>query len=82
MVRVIEQSAAKWERVATRFYFESCDIGRIKKDHNECYEACQTVFTEWLNGRGREPITWDTLIVTLNEAGLSELATDVGLVLS
>ena len=81
-VRVIEQSAAKWEKIATRLYFEICDISRIKKDNNECDAACQTVFVEWLNGRGREPITWNTLIKVLNEAGLAELAADIKLILS
>ena len=81
-VRVIQQSAAKWERIATGLHFESYDISRIKKDYNECYDACQTVFVEWLNGSGRKPITWNTLIKVLIEVELSELATTVEHILS
>ena len=82
-VKVIEQAAAKWERVATRLYFGSHDICRIKKDYpNQSFEACQTVFIEWLNGKGRKPISWETLIKALKEADLSELAADLEVVLS
>ena len=82
-VKVIEQAAAKWERVATRLYFESHDICRIKKDNPlQSFEACQTVFIEWLNGKGRKPISWETLIKALKEADLSELAADLEVVLS
>lgn len=81
-VRVIKESAAKWESIATRLYFDSHDISRIRKDyHLQSYEACQTVFIEWLDGNGRKPATWDTLIHVLNEADLSVLATDLKVVI-
>ena len=77
-VKVIEQAAAKWEKVATRLYFESHDISRIRKDyHQQTIEACRTVFIEWLQGKGRKPTTWDTVIKALEEADLSELAGDL-----
>lgn len=73
-LRVIEQIAAKWERVATRLYFESHDISRIKKDNPlQSVESCQTVLIEWLNGKGRKPVSWGTFVNALNEADLSEL---------
>ena len=74
-MRVIKQAAAKWEAVATRLYFEINDITRIKKDvHYQSIDACQTVFNEWLQGNGRKPTTWNTVIKALEEADLSELA--------
>ena len=83
MVRVIKQAAAKWESVATRLYFGFDDISRIKRDvHYQSIDACQTVFTEWLQGNGRKPTTWSTVIKVLEEAELSELAADLKTVLS
>ena len=82
-VRVIKQAAAKWESVATRLYFESHDITRIREDyHQQSIKACQTVFIEWLEGRGRKPTTWDTVIKALDEANLSELSADLKVALS
>ena len=77
-VKVIRRVAAKWEEVATSLHFDGHDIERIKRDHNNsCLEACRTVFMEWLEGEGLEPITWETLIKVLNEAGFSEPASDL-----
>ena len=81
-VRVIEQVAAKWEKVATRLYFKSHDLSHIRQDsHRQTIDACRTVFIEWLQGKGRKPTSWDTVIKALEEADLSELAGDLKVVL-
>lgn len=78
VIKVIEQVAGRWERVATRLCFEGHNIQRIKRDdNNSCTEACRTMFIEWLNGKGRKPVTWETLIKVLKEAGFSEIASDI-----
>ena len=80
---MIKQTAAKWESVATRLYFEIDDISCIIRDaHYQSIDACRTVFTEWLQGNGRKPTTWNTVIKALEEAELSELAADLNTVFS
>ena len=75
VIRIIEQVALGWKEVAIRLHFEGHDIQRIETDSNlYIEEACQTVFMEWLSGKGRMPITWETLIKALEEAGFSDLA--------
>ena len=82
-VKVIEQAAAKWNKLATRLYFEPQDISRIRNDvHHQSIDACETVLSEWRQGQGRKPITWDTVIKALEEADLSELAADLKVVFS
>ena len=82
-MRVIERAAAKWVSVATRLHFESHDISRIREDYNQqTIKACQAVFIEWLEGKGRTPTTWNTVIKVLEEADLSELAGELKIVLS
>ena len=39
--------------------------------------ACRTMFTRWLEGNGRKPTTWRTLIVALKEANLYTLAEEI-----
>ena len=68
--------------MATRLYFEGHDIQNIKRNHTYCVEACHTMFMEWLEKKGRIPKTWNTLIKALKEANLSEIATDLELVLN
>ena len=37
----------------------------------------RTILREWLEGRGVEPVTWETLIKTLRDCDLSALADEV-----
>ena len=37
----------------------------------------QKILQEWLEGRGLEPVTWETLIKTLRDSDLSALADEV-----
>ena len=79
---MIDTAAAVWDKVALRLHFEGHDIARIKRDcHYQAGPACQTVFSEWLRGKGRQPTSWDTLIKALREAGLPDVASDLGHVL-
>ena len=77
-IRVINKIAYRWEQVATRLYFEGNDIERIRRNTNHQTEhACRAMFTEWLEGRGRAQITWETIISALKEAEFSEVANDL-----
>ena len=82
-VKLIKLVAARWEEVATMLHLEDCDIQRIRRDHrNDSCKACQTALKEWLEGEGRNPVTWKTLISALKEAKFSEIASDLEYVLS
>ena len=35
------------------------------------------MFSEWLEGKGRTPTTWETVIKALEEADLGEVAQDL-----
>ena len=35
------------------------------------------VFKMWLQGRGKQPVTWDTLVAVLRDIGLNKLADDI-----
>ena len=79
---MIDTSAAIWDKVALRLHFKGHDITRIQRDcHYQTGPACQTVFSEWLEGKGRQPASWDTLIKALREAGLSDIVSDLECVL-
>ena len=48
-----------------------------KRNTNEVEDAVRKLFGHWLNGNGRRPISWRTLIQALREAGLHVIAADV-----
>ena len=77
-VRVIKKVATTWEEVALSLHFEASDVSRIERDnHQQSVQASRVVFSEWLEGRGRQPTTWGTLIKALKEAGLQTVANDL-----
>ena len=74
-VKLIDAVAAHWDKVALRLHFEGYDRDRIARDHHQqSVSAATTVFTEWLNGKGRQPPSWAVLIKALQE---TELFTDI-----
>ena len=82
-IKVIECVAFKWEHVATQLYFEGHLINTIKRDsHHQVDSACRDMFIKWLEGAGRKPITWTTLIDALCEAGLSRVADDLNSIIN
>ena len=77
-VKVIEYVTFKWKHAATQMYFEGHLINMIKRDsHHQVDSACRDMFIKWLDGVGRKPITWRTLIKALDEAGLSNVAQEL-----
>ena len=77
-VRVIKAIASRWQDVATRLHFDLNDIKCIKRDnHHESKPSCHEMLSLWLNGKGRQPADWETLIKALKEAEFSELAKEL-----
>ena len=82
-LELIKHIAGKWERVATRLHFPPETIEVTTRDYcHQCDAACRSMFTRWLNGEGRKPITWGTLIIALNEADLSSVAQELDKMIS
>ena len=77
-VKVISRVAASWEKVAIRLHFECHEIRSISRDKQlTVVDACREVFTQWLEGKGRTPTTWRTVIEALEEADFSEVTNDL-----
>ena len=76
-VKVISRTAANWERLATRLHFEGHEIKTLRADYQQCEDACRNMCIEWLDGKGREPKTWQTLLTALKEADFGEVASDL-----
>ena len=42
----------------------------------------EEILRQWLSGKGKQPVTWATLIEVLHDIGLSTLAKDISAVKS
>ena len=76
-IRVISVVASRWEDAATQLDFEGYRIEAIGKDHSHAESACRHMFIKWLEGVGREPRTWRTVVDVLNEIGLPVAANEL-----
>ena len=74
---MIDKVAHVWEKIATRLHFEGHDISRIRRNEHKAEDACRTMFVEWLEGKGRTPTTWETVLNALEEAKQRQLAKDL-----
>ena len=78
-IRVMRIVAPLWEKFSLRLQLRRETISTINKDNPQrAGDACQAMFNTWLNGEGRKPVSWGTLISALNEADLSEHAKVLG----
>ena len=48
------------------------EMGKNAQDINH------QIFTLWLQGKGRQPVTWGTLVAALQDIRLEKLAKDIG----
>ena len=77
-IRVINVVAPKWKRAAIRLQFKGHVIETIRHDsHFQAEPACQSMFSKWLEGVGREPRTWRTVVEVLKEIGLRVAANEL-----
>ena len=68
VVRVIEEVCYKWKELGDCLEFRPGQIRAVGKNHQTCEEACRAIFEQWLQGEGRQPANWGTLINILREA--------------
>ena len=77
-VKIVERVAAQFQKVAYALDFQPgvCDAV-LATVHNSYERACQMIFQKWLNGEGRKPVIWATLIQALEHADFKQLAREL-----
>ena len=77
-VRVIEEIAADWKRLALALHFRRGVLWAVREsEHFQVENACCTILHKWLDGQGLQPVTWDTLVECLEDIGHRSLAEDL-----
>ena len=78
-MKVIEQVSPVWEWLAYALHFSPAVVKTIKLNNHYQYDrACMDMFGRWLEGKARQPVSWETLIAALRDSGerdLKKLAT-------
>ena len=79
-LRIVQRVGANYKMLSTLLLND--DTGAtteaiIIAHHQQPALITDSILSIWLQGRGREPVTWATFIAVLNEVGLTELAKDI-----
>ena len=82
VVNVIKAVAPCWEKFTLYLKMERNMIDIWKRDTDQVEDAARELFGHWLDGNGRQPVSWRILIQALHEAGLSITATDLEKILT
>ena len=76
-MEIIATVAAHWQDFGYLLDFDGTGrtIDRIAREHQlRPIDCCAAMLREWLEGRGRQPATWATLIDLLKDADINDLA--------
>ena len=77
---IIATIAQDWKNFGIYLDFDEtgCTLSRIA---NDCplnsMDCCTQMMREWLEGTGKQPATWATLIALLRDAEMNDLAEQV-----
>ena len=70
---LVKEVSTDWEKLALALHLRG-EIIR-KQSHFQAETACRNILQRWLNGEGRQPVTWGTLVDGLEDIGYGTLVT-------
>ena len=80
MINIPVEIATKYVQFGT-FLLDDRNGSRVKsmahKHCNDAKEINKEILQEWLSGRGKQPVTWATLVEVLRDIELTTLASDI-----
>lgn len=80
MINIPEEIATKYHQFGILLLDDRTGsrVNIITHKHSNDAERINTkILEEWLNGRGKQPVTWAKLAAALRDIGLSTLAGDI-----
>ena len=78
-VEIIKRVAPHWRDLGILMDFdkEGTQLKNIEEKYSDPIRCCQAMFRYWLNGNGRGPHSWNTLIELLEDCDHATLADEI-----
>ena len=80
VVNILVEIAIKYSKFGT-FLLDDRNGSRVKimarKHHDDAEQINMEIIQEWLIGRGKQPVSWATLVEVLHDIELSTLASEI-----
>ena len=82
-LRILDNIASHWEEIGICLQIDEATLRMITAEtRGDVMDCCGEMMRQWLQGSGRQPVTWATLIEVLREADFNVLAHDLEMVLT
>ena len=76
-LRVIDQVAGKWEKLAIALGFDAALLEVIERDSHKSETACRNMLGRWLRGEAKIHVSWSALLKGLRDGGFETLALEL-----
>ena len=79
-IRIIQRIGIKYRSLGILLLSDndgSITNGIVAANHYQPDDITYAILSKWLQGQGRQPVTWATLMTVLHVIELSELAQDI-----
>ena len=79
-LRIIERIGAKYRALGILLLDDKNGVkteAAVASHPQQPATITHSILSSWLNGRGKEPVTWATFIAVLYQVGLRDLARDI-----
>ena len=74
---VVPAVAAKWREFGTYLGLEAHFIKAVHADQSSAEDSCLNVLLKWIDGAGKQPKTWITVLEAMRRAGFTEVAKEL-----
>ena len=75
---MVQMVSANWEELALALHFDREVIRAVERNqHFQVEAACRTILQRWLDRKGLQPVTWETLVEALVDIEHGTLAGDL-----
>ena len=82
-IRIIEEVARHCNDLGYHLHLDRSSVQNIWEGSESIItKKCERTVIEWLEGKGKTPITWETFITALEELRLMELSDELRRILS
>jgi len=78
IIRIIDRTSPNWNSLGLGLEFEGHVLQTINQNaFHQANRACQSLLQDWLEGKGKNPVTWETLIKALGKANFPQLVQEL-----
>ena len=78
-INILERIGTNYERFGIKLLNDSNGdaVAEIKHDQKTARKVKREIARQWVSGKGKQPVTWRTLVMTLEDIELRQLAKDI-----